>query len=190
MKNVQANNLCARITIVSLNVIPLLIVMAFLVWVENVQDHLNFPDLPYLGPRILGVLKWYQPGDTITAACVSPVSQPAATLRWYINHDTADPSYITSQTQELLTKNNMTTITRPAAVLTKFQDIVMRLRSPLTSDIHQDSISPSSGQFHPNLFSVVRLHFEIRDKQLRTDQGCVKILSSSRSHPCEYLSIS
>ena len=53
----------------------------------------------------------------------------------------------------------------------------MRLRSPLTSDIHQDTISPSFGQYHPNLFSVVRLNFEIRDKQLRIDQGFVKLIS-------------
>ena len=38
----------------------------------------------------------YSVGDTIQAACLSPVSFPPAVLTWYVNSDTADTGHINS----------------------------------------------------------------------------------------------
>ena len=56
-----------------------------------------FSDLPSSGPKILGVYSKYQVGDQITVSCISPLSFPPAVLRWYINSDSADPSFVSNQ---------------------------------------------------------------------------------------------
>jgi hypothetical protein len=60
---------------------------------------LFFSDLPSSGPKIKGVDSKYHLGDQITASCISPVSFPPAVLSWYINSDSADPSFISNQSQ-------------------------------------------------------------------------------------------
>ena len=54
----------------------------------------------------------------------------------------------------------------------KFPDVVMRLRSPLKYDLASSADQDQdSDQDSPGLFSVIRLHFVIRDKQLRMGGG-------------------
>ena len=54
----------------------------------------------------------------------------------------------------------------------KFPDVVMRLRSPLKYDLASSADQDQdSDQDSPGLFSVIRLHFVIRDKQLRMSDG-------------------
>ena len=88
-------------------------------------------------------------------------------VRWYINHDTADPSYVTNQTLEAVTGQEEASgllVLHQEAGMAKFQDVVMRLRSPLKQDSDTD-------QYNPNFFSVIKLHFVIRDKQFRIEDG-------------------
>ena len=92
-------------------------------------------------------------------------------FRWYINHDTADPSYVSNQTTEVVSEDE----DGPGLIIldeekSKFPDVVMRLRSPLKYDL-DSSAEPDSDQDSPDLFSVIRLHFVIRDKQLRMGGG-------------------
>ena len=92
---------------------------------------------------------------------------------WYINHDTADPSYVSNQTTEAISEDgDETGLLILDAERSKFQDVVMRLRSPLKYDLATSTeSSPDKNQDGPNLFSVIRLHFVIRDKQLRMGDG-------------------
>lgn len=132
-------------------------------------------DLPEQGPRITGVVPAYSVGDSITAACLAPVSQPASRLRWYINHDTADPSFVSNQTTEVVTEDGPGLLILNAE-RSDFQDVVMRLRSPLKYDLESSAASSSvKDQYSPNLFSVSRLHFVIRDKQMRMGDGQLQL---------------
>ena len=95
-------------------------------------------------------------------------------FRWYINHDTADPSYVSNQTTEVITEDgDVSGLLILNAERSKFQDVVMRLRSPLKYDLATSSTEsgPDKNQDGPNLFSVIRLHFVIRDKQVRMGDG-------------------
>jgi len=60
---------------------------------------LQVVDLPSSGPKILGVDSKYHVGDEITASCISPMSFPPAVLSWYINSDSADPTFVSNQTR-------------------------------------------------------------------------------------------
>ena len=59
--------------------------------------YIFFSDLPSSGPKILGVDSKYHVGDQITASCFSPLSYPPAVLSWYINSDSADPSFLSNK---------------------------------------------------------------------------------------------
>ena len=93
--------------------------------------------------------------------------------RWYINHDTADPSFVGNQTTEAVSEDeDGLGLLIFDAERSEFQDVVMRLRSPLKYDLDSSAeSSPVKDQYSPNLFSVIRLHFVIRDKQLRMSDG-------------------
>ena len=92
-------------------------------------------------------------------------------FRWYINHDTADPSFVSNQTTEAVNEDGPGLLILNAE-RSDFQDVVMRLRSPLKYDLESSAESSSvKDQYSPNLFSVIRLHFVIRDKQLRMGDG-------------------
>ena len=76
-------------------------------------------------------------------------------------------------TTEVISKDgDMTSLLILDAERSKFQDVVMRLRSPLKYDLATSTESSADkNQDGPNLFSVIRLHFVIRDKQLRMGDG-------------------
>ena len=50
--------------------------------------------------------KRYSIGDQITATCISPSSFPPVVLRWYINSDSADASFLSDQSEERLHTDN------------------------------------------------------------------------------------
>ena len=101
-------------------------------------------DLPTQGPHIIGVADHYLVGDTISATCLSPLSEPEVSLSWYINHDSAHPRDVSSQTRQLIS----------------FQDKTQsgQIRSPLKYDTQPN-----------NYFSLVKLNLIVREKQLRIE---------------------
>ena len=109
--------------------------------------------------------------DEHRLAFLELLSEPKIYFRWYINHDTVDPSYVSNQTTEVVSEDK----DGPGLIIldeekSKFPDVVMRLRSPLKYDL-DSSAEPDSDQDSRGLFSVIRLHFVIRDKQMRMGDG-------------------
>ena len=66
-----------------------------------------FSDLPSSGPKILGVDSKYHVGDQITASCIYPLSFPAAVLSWYINSDSADPGFVSNQSEMVIHQDSL-----------------------------------------------------------------------------------
>lgn len=50
--------------------------------------------LPVEGPIIRGLSESYHVGDYVNATCYSRPSRPVAKLRWYVNHDEAEPRWV------------------------------------------------------------------------------------------------
>jgi len=70
-------------------------------------------DLPDSGPKITGVKSKYHPGDEVDASCSSTYSQPAPTIKWWINDNaagtdkirTVDEGYTTQLRFKIKTKD-------------------------------------------------------------------------------------
>jgi len=121
-------------------------------------------DLPDSGPRILGVSPSYILNDRVSAVCISPLSSPPSKLQWYINHDTADPGFVSSQTQTLITDNKISL---------KNDGVIRATLSPLKYDsgLGQDV----SRNHSSDMFSVLNLNFVIREKQFKSNNGKLQI---------------
>jgi hypothetical protein len=131
------------------------------------------PDLPKTGPKILGVKSSYHVGDRVTATCISPKSYPPSVLTWYINSDSADPKYVSSQSEALFHFTNQSDKRiRP----NNFEEHVLRLKSRVKTNRQVNSINGQKfPRVHhhlrsdPNLYSVVKLRFPIKENHLVTE---------------------
>ena len=121
-------------------------------------------DLPQLGPRILGLRQSYLVGETLSAACVSPVSSPPSHLTWYINHHAADRRLVSNQTRTRLSLN------RPPRDWSS-EEMVLELRSPLKYDIRgQPDTTRERAETRPDMYSL-GLRLTVREKLLRDNGG-------------------
>ena len=133
----------------------------------------SISDLPKTGPKILGVKSSYHVGDRVTATCISPKSYPPSVLNWYINSDSADPEYVSSRSEGIFHFNSQSeNRTRPG----NFKEHVLRLRPLVKTNREVGAINGQrSHRIHhhqrpdPNLYSVVKLRFPIRENHSGTE---------------------
>ena len=118
-------------------------------------------DLPKSRPRILGVESSYHVGDKVTATCVSPRSYPPSVLTWYINNNSADTNYVSSQSEGLFHFNNQSESRTELAI---YAEHILRLRPFLQKDV--TTLPEIHQRRDPALYSVVKLRFPIREKHL------------------------
>ena len=121
----------------------------------------------------------YHVGDQVTATCISPKSYPPSVLTWYINRDSADPNYASSQSEGLF---HFTSQSENRTEPGNFEDHVLRLRPRLKTSSEVGAINGQ--RFHeihhhqradPNLYSVVKLRFPIREKHLGTEDRLLSL---------------
>ena len=102
------------------------------------------------------------------ATCVSPRSYPPSVLTWYINDNSADANYVSSQSEGLFHFNNQS---EKRTKLANYAEHILRLRPYLQNEAGKKDVSmlPEIHQRQdPALYSVVKLRFPILEKHLST----------------------
>ena len=140
--------------------------------------------MPSSGPKILGVDSKYHVGDQITASCISPLSFPLAVLRWYINSDSADPSYISNQSQMDIHPNSaifsdMNIKPQFAGFMNKRSEADRPIEPNEFFHVYQHSEAPFYAPFYApsdkieelTTYSVLKLNFTVKHKHLAHTEG-------------------
>ena len=149
-----------------------------------------FSDLPSSGPKILGVDSKYHVGDQIIASCFSPLSFPLAVLRWYINSDSADPSFISNQSRMDIHPNsaifsamnmkpqfagfmNQRSEADRSIEPNEFFHVYQHSEAPFYAP--SDKIEELNKNHHkkknPTPYSVLKLNFTVKHKHLAHTEG-------------------
>ena len=141
-----------------------------------------FPDLPQSGPEILGVSKRYSIGDQIKATCISPPSFPPVVLRWYINNDSADVSFVSEQSEERLHTDSQSDKPVQASQVLVQSDVsnsesYYNYKLIIDDQLKRVQNTPTLSK-SADLFNVLKLNFTVSMKHLRNGQLKLKCSAS------------
>ena len=129
-------------------------------------------DLPSSGPKILGVNSKYNIGDQITAECILPVSSPKAVLSWYINSDSADPSFVSDQTVKSIKSDRKLSDMKDLKGENSFEYFQYMIDTPY----HGNTNSLASRKISIELpYSVLTISFIVKPKHLKQPEGSLSL---------------
>ena len=112
--------------------------------------------MPTTGPKILGIRSKYHVGDNLSATCLSSASYPPVVLTWYINSDSADSTFVTSQSENSVLKRSQLT-----------------LQKNKTNGFFQD------GEFKRRGHTSLRLNFKIKKVHM-SSEGLLRVKCTAR----------